>query len=113
MQVHFRDPRSPWQRGRNENTNGLLRQYLPKNVDFAPATQEQLDAIARELDTRPRETLDSATPAQALSADWATPAQALSAIVATMPRDQGSNSRCAPRATLAALLDAAWRTDLT
>jgi transposase, IS30 family len=70
----FCDPRSPWQRGSNENTNGLLRQYLPKNVDFNPITQEQLDAIAAELNTRPRKTLD-----------WATPAQALSAIVATIP----------------------------
>ena len=74
MQVFFCDPRSPWQRGSNENTNGLLRQYLPKNVDFKPITQEQLDAIAAELNGRPRKTLD-----------WATPAQALSAIVATIP----------------------------
>ena len=53
VQVYFCDPRSPWQRGSNENTNGLLRQYLPKNMEFKPITQEQLDAIARELNSRP------------------------------------------------------------
>jgi IS30 family transposase len=74
VQVYLHVPRSPRQRGSNENTNGLQRQYLPKNVEFKPITQEQLDAIAAELNTRPRKTLD-----------WATPAQALSAIVATIP----------------------------
>jgi len=74
VQVYSCDPRSPWQRGSNENTNGLLRQYLPKNMEFKPITQEQLDAIAAELNSRPRKTLD-----------WTTPAQALSAIAATIP----------------------------
>ncbi len=54
----FCDPRSPWQRGSNENTNGLLRQYLPKNVNLKPTTQEQLDAIAAELNSRARKTPD-------------------------------------------------------
>ena len=64
--VFFCDPRSPWQRGTNENTNGLLRQYLPRKSRFADRTQDELDAIAAELNGRPRKTLDFMTPAQAL-----------------------------------------------
>jgi IS30 family transposase len=66
--VFFCDPRSPWQRGTNENTNGLLRQYLPRKSRFADRTQDELDAIAAELNGRPRKTLDFLTPAQALEA---------------------------------------------
>ena len=67
VQVYFCDPRSPWQRGSNENTNGLLRQYLPKSSDLRQLDQVALDAIAAELNGRPRQTLGFKTPSQALA----------------------------------------------
>ena len=67
IQVYFCDPKSPWQRGSNENTNGLLRQYLPRRLDFRTLTQDDLNAIALELNDRPRQTLGFKTPSQALA----------------------------------------------
>jgi len=64
--VYFCDPRSPWQRGSNENTNGLLRQYFPKRTEIAHYTQAELDAVAAELNARPRQTLGWKTPSHAL-----------------------------------------------
>jgi len=66
--VYFCDPRSPWQRGSNENTNGLLRQYFPKGTNLAQYSQADLNAVALRLNTRPRKTLGFRTPAQVLDA---------------------------------------------
>jgi hypothetical protein len=66
VKVYFCDPQSPWQRGSNENTNGLLRQYFPKNTDLTDYSQSDLNKVAQRLNQRPRQTLGFHTPASKL-----------------------------------------------
>ena len=68
IDVYFCDPQSPWQRGSNENTNRLLRQYFPKSTDISGFSQAKLSAVARQLNERPRKTLQYQTPAEKFEA---------------------------------------------
>ena len=72
VQVYFCDPHSPWQRGSNENTNGLLRQYFPKGVDLSIYDERQLEAVAEQLNGRPRQTLSWMKPCEVLARTVAT-----------------------------------------
>ena len=65
LEIHFCDPHSPWQRGMNENTNGLLRQYFPRGTDLSAHSKTALQAVVLALNTRPRKTLGWKTPAEA------------------------------------------------
>ena len=96
--VYFADPQSPWQRGTNENTNGLLRQYFPRGTDLARWSVDELDAVAAALNSRPRKTLDSANPCGRTRSIFTI---------------KSTNRCCDDRLSLAGIPPAATRTDRT
>jgi IS30 family transposase len=79
LKTYFADPHSPWQRGSNENTNGLLRQYLPRNINLAALSQRELNLVAERLNNRPRQTLNWMTPNEA----WIAQLQSLNVALGT------------------------------
>jgi transposase, IS30 family len=83
LTIYFCDPHSPWQRGSNENTNGLLRQYFPKGTRLSVHSKAALDTVAHELNTRPRKTLGWTTPAQALAQVLSDPTSTTTGVAST------------------------------
>jgi len=79
--VFFADPHSPWQRGTNENTKGLLRQYFPKGTDLSRWTEQEIQAVAAAVNSRPRKTLEWKTPAEALDEQLRSAPQAVGATI--------------------------------
>ena len=97
MAIYFCDPHSPWQRGSNENTNGLLRQYFPKGTDLAVHSEGRVASVMNELNTRPRKGLDYDTPAARLRAESRRPTGSPERPRATLNSTTNSAQRCVDR----------------